>query len=200
MGVSLSCIYALINDKILRMIDSNLGKKIGSAIRTVKDFPNPGINYKDITPLLANAELFHALMQQLADYYRQEKFNAIACIESRGFIFGSALAYLLGVGIIPIRKKGKLPFATHAIHYNLEYGDDALEIHVDALQHLPAAKVLVVDDVLATGGTAKASAELLKRAGAQSLHFCFLLTLQALKGKDQLQDLGIIDSVLVDNI
>src|SRR6058998_4091054 len=130
--------------------------RIRQAIREIPDFPKPGIVFKDITPLLANGPLFAKTIDLLAERYRAEKIDAVLGIESRGFIIGSALAYKLGAGFCIVRKPGKLPYETHKASYELEYGTDALEIHVDAM---PAnARVIIADDLIATGGTAAATA------------------------------------------
>src|SRR6058998_3078687 len=130
--------------------------RIRQAIREIPDFPKPGIVFKDITPLLANGPLFAKTIDLLAERYRAEKIDAVLGIESRGFIIGSALAYKLGAGFCIVRKPGKLPYDTHRASYELEYGTDALEIHVDAM---PAnARVIIADDLIATGGTAAATA------------------------------------------
>src|SRR6476660_7299922 len=132
--------------------------KIKASIRDIADFPKPGIVFKDITPLLQDAELFKSTIERLAGPFQRKGITHVASIESRGFIFGAPVAYLLNAGYIPIRKKGKLPHKTIAHPYDLEYGTDTLEIHADAIE--PGARVLIVDDVLATGGTAKASCQL----------------------------------------
>jgi adenine phosphoribosyltransferase len=131
---------------------------IRRAIRDIPNFPKPGIMFKDITPLLANGALFGKTIDLLAARYRGEKIDAVLGIESRGFIIGAALAYKLGAGFSVVRKPGKLPYETHKASYELEYGTDALEIHVDALT--PNSRVIIADDLIATGGTAAAAAEL----------------------------------------
>ncbi|MGB5284983.1 MAG: adenine phosphoribosyltransferase, partial [Polyangiales bacterium] len=133
-------------------------------IREVPDFPKEGILFKDNTPLLANVEAFRGCIQLMAERLDGETVDAVLGIESRGFMFGAALADKLGVGFVPIRKPGKLPAATYRAEYDLEYGSDAVEIHQDALQ--PGERVLVVDDLIATGGTAQATKQLIERCGA----------------------------------
>ena len=138
---------------------------IQRAIRDVPNFPKPGIVFKDITPLLADGPLFGKTIGLLAERYRDKKIDTVLGIESRGFIVGAALAYELGAGFSVVRKPGKLPYETHKASYELEYGTDTLEMHADAL--LPGQRVLVVDDVLATGGTMKACVDLVKQLGGE---------------------------------
>jgi adenine phosphoribosyltransferase len=140
-------------------------KQIIDAIREIPDFPIEGVVFKDITTLLADKDAFHLLMQHLYNRYKTYGLDFVAAIDARGFIFGAALAQMLGVGFVPIRKKGKLPHTTHSEKYALEYGFDELEIHVDAFDGVTDPKVLLVDDLLATGGTAYAAANLVKKSG-----------------------------------
>ena len=158
-------------------------------IRDVPDFPKQGIIFKDITPLLGDQDAFKKAIDLLAVKFRKKNIEKVVAVESRGFIFGAALAYRLKAGFVPIRKKGKLPYRTKGISYELEYGTDTLEVHEDAIQ--PNARVLVVDDLLATGGTVKAVAELLKSLQANILGAVFLVELRFLKGKDKLKDLPV---------
>ena len=153
-------------------------------IRDIPDFPKPGIQFKDITPLLANAEAFAAVIDRMAQAFSDQKIDAIAAAEARGFIFGAPLAIALGVGFVPIRKPGKLPYATIAMQYQLEYGSDKLEVHSDALK--PGSRVLLLDDVLATGGTMKACCDLIFQTGAEVVACAFVLELDFLKGRDKL--------------
>ena len=153
-------------------------------IREVPDFPREGILFKDITPLLANVEAFRSCIQLMAERLDGEPVDAVLGIESRGFMFGAALADKLGVGFVPIRKPGKLPAATYRAEYELEYGSDAVEIHQDALR--PGERVLVVDDLIATGGTAQATKQLVERCGAEVAAFVFLINLVALEGTEKL--------------
>jgi len=157
---------------------------IARHIRDVPDFPKPGINFKDITPLLANGAAFHALIEELAERYRDEEFDAVVGIESRGFIFGAALAARMGVGFVPVRKPGKLPASVIREEYSLEYGTDALEIHRDSFAK--GARVLVVDDVLATGGTLAAAARLVERAGGEVCALFCVIELAFLGGRAKL--------------
>ena len=158
-------------------------------IRDIPDFPKKGIIFKDISTLLKNAKAFGKSIDTLAKEYKKSKIKYVVGVEARGFIFGAALAYKLGAGFIPIRKKGKLPYKTKSVTYQLEYGTDILEIHEDAI---PAnARVLVVDDLLATGGTVKAVIDLLKSQKAKIVGVAFLVELKFLKGKEKLKDLPI---------
>ena len=154
------------------------------AIRDVPDFPKPGIVFKDITPLLANGALFHQACDLMAAPFTDAGVTLVAAIESRGFLLGGPIASALGVGIVPIRKVGKLPYTTQRVTYQLEYGTDALEVHVDACAK--GAQVLLVDDVLATGGTAAAACELIESVGGRVVGCSFLIALSFLNGADRL--------------
>ncbi|MFH0907407.1 MAG: adenine phosphoribosyltransferase [bacterium] len=158
--------------------------KIKSAVRDIPDFPKPGILFKDITPVLLNPELFKSAVDLFVARHKLSKLTKIAAIESRGFVFGAAAAYQLGVGLIPIRKKGKLPYKTMEASYDLEYGQATLEIHVDAVK--AGDRVVLIDDLLATGGTAAASASLLDKLGATVVEVDFLIELAFLNGRDKL--------------
>jgi adenine phosphoribosyltransferase len=158
---------------------------LASAIRDVPDFPVEGVLFKDITTLLKDAETFRESIEQLTAPYRDKKIDLIAGIESRGFIFGSVMAYLLGAGFIPIRKPGKLPAETVKEEYALEYGTDAVEMHKDAIR--PGHRVLLVDDLLATGGTAAACTRLIEKLGGEVVGVAFLIDLTFLHGKDKLE-------------
>ncbi|MEM7138939.1 MAG: adenine phosphoribosyltransferase [Myxococcota bacterium] len=155
-----------------------------SRVRDVPDFPKPGILFKDITPLLADVEAFRMSIQLIAERLSDADVDAVVGIESRGFMFGAALADKLGVGFVPVRKPGKLPSATYRAEYALEYGTDALEIHQDGLAE--GQRVLVVDDLIATGGTASATAELVARCGADVAAFAFVMHLRFLNGEEKL--------------
>ena len=155
-----------------------------SILRQVPDFPKPGINFIDVTTLILNPKAFQWTIDALAEPYRGKKIEKIAAIESRGFIFGAPLAYVLGVGFIPVRKKGKLPWKTLSATYALEYGTDSLEIHQDALAK--GARVLLVDDLLATGGTMSSVAGLVRQMGATIVGTVFLVELSFLSGRKQL--------------
>ena len=149
-------------------------------IRDVKDFPKPGIVFKDVTPVLLDATLFGQAVELMASPYRDARISRVVSIESRGFLFGAPIALELGAGLVPIRKPGKLPAATQRVEYALEYGTDALEMHHDAVG--PGDRVLVVDDVLATGGTANAAAQLVGGTGAALVGFTFLIELDFIGG------------------
>ena len=158
-------------------------------IRDIPDFPKEGIIFKDITTLLSDPAAFKKSVDLLANKFRKSDIQYVVGVEARGFIFGAALAYKMGAGFIPVRKKGKLPYKTRSVIYELEYGTDELEIHEDAV---PAgSRVLVVDDLLATGGTIKAVIDLLKSSKAEISGVAFLVELGFLKGKDKLKDLEV---------
>ena len=158
-------------------------------IRDVPDFPKKGIIFKDITTLLNNPAAFKKAMDLLIKRLRNEKIDYVVAVESRGFIFGSVLAYKLGAGFVPVRKKGKLPYKTKSVTYALEYGTDTLEVHEDAI--LANSRVLIADDLLATGGTIKAVIDLMQHIKAQIVGVVFLVELRFLKGKKKLGDVPI---------
>lgn len=164
-----------------------------SIIRDVPDFPKKGIIFKDITTLLARGDIFQKVIDQIASHYKSKKIEKVMGIESRGFIFGAPVAYQLNAGVVPIRKKGKLPYKTVSATYALEYGTDTLEMHEDALR--PGTRVLIVDDLLATGGTAKATAELVKKVGGKIVGFAFLIELSFLKGRENLKDYDVFSLI-----
>ncbi|MDQ1326573.1 MAG: adenine phosphoribosyltransferase, partial [Campylobacterota bacterium] len=153
-----------------------------NSIRDIPDFPKPGIVFKDITTLLGNPQALNTLMDHLTDRYLEYDLDYVAGIDARGFIFGSILADRLGIGFVPVRKKGKLPYTTVAEKYSLEYGFDEVEIHIDAFGEKKGAKVLLVDDLIATGGTAKAAVNLINKVGAECVEACFIMELGFLKG------------------
>jgi adenine phosphoribosyltransferase len=155
-----------------------------SLIRSIPDFPIPGILFRDVTPLLKDKEGFHAAIDMMADAYADAHVDYVVAIEARGYIFGAPVAYRLGAGFIPVRKPGKLPFDKINVDYELEYGNNTLEMHADAIAN--GERVLVVDDLLATGGTAAATGQLLKKFGAHVVGFAFLIELTALKGREKL--------------
>ncbi len=163
---------------------------IKSLIREVPDFPKPGILFKDITTLLNHPEGWRYAIDALAEKCAALQPTHVVGIESRGFIFGAPLAYTLGLGFIPVRKPGKLPAAIHAVDYALEYGSDRLEIHQDALK--PGDRALIVDDVMATGGTAAATATLVQKTGCQLVGCAFIIELLALNGREKLIDVPIV--------
>jgi len=180
----------------VKELDPQSKARLLTAIRDVPDFPKPGIVFKDITTLLNDAEAFGLLMDHLAERYRDAKLSYIAGIESRGFIFGAALAAKLGVGFVPIRKKGKLPAATIAEKYALEYGFDEVEIHIDAFRGQKGANVLLIDDLIATGGTAEAAIKLIQDAGGTCVEACFIIDLAFLKGREKITPLAPVYAVL----
>ena len=159
--------------------------ELRAAIRDVPDFPKPGIVFKDITPLLADPQLFRRATLAMADPFRKAGITHVVSIESRGFLLGAPVAQELGAGLIPVRKPGKLPSRTASVEYDLEYGTDRLEIHADSCDH--RANVLIVDDVLATGGTALATASLVMGRKAKLAGFSFLMTLSFLPGEERLR-------------
>lgn len=163
------------------------------AIRDVPDFPKKGVIFKDITTLLKDGAKFHMAIDAIADEYKNKKIDAIVSVDARGFIFGAAAAYKLGTGLVPVRKKGKLPYQTHCVSYDLEYGTDTLEIHKDALKK--GAKVLIVDDLLATGGTAAAVVKLVEKAGGKVAGLVFLIELTPLKGREKLKGYPIVSLI-----
>jgi adenine phosphoribosyltransferase len=158
---------------------------VASFIRDIPDFPKPGIIFKDITPLLGNPEALTSVIEALAERYKDAGIQKVVGVESRGFIFGSALAFRLGCGFVPVRKPGKLPAATVSQSFDLEYGQDTIEIHKDALT--PGEKVLVLDDVLATGGTLEAAIKLVEAVGGQVYEAATVLELTFLNGRSRLQ-------------
>lgn len=161
-----------------------------SRIRDIPDFPKEGILFRDITPLLADVEAFRSTIQAMVEELDGEPVHAVIGIESRGFMFGAALADKLGVGFVPVRKPGKLPAATYRAEYELEYGSDAIEIHKDALR--PGERVVIVDDLIATGGTASAAAQLVEQCGAEVAAFVFVINLVALEGAKKLEPHRVI--------
>jgi adenine phosphoribosyltransferase len=167
---------------------------IESAIRNIPDFPKPGIQFKDITPVLADARLFSGSVDLLTEGFKPGAVDAVVGIDARGFIFAAAAAVKLQAGFVPVRKKGKLPYQTHEEQYALEYGSATVAIHVDALK--PGSRVLLIDDLLATGGTAAAAAALVKRLGAQILEISFLIELGFLGGRQKLKDYRVRSLVM----
>ena len=169
---------------------------LNHSIRDIPDFPKPGIVFKDITTLLSNKEAYSLLMKHLHERYSSYGLTHVAGIDARGFIFGAALAQMLGVGFIPIRKKGKLPYTTVSEKYSLEYGFDEVEIHIDAFSPIESPKVLLIDDLIATGGTAYAATNLINKVGAQCMEACFILGLDFLDGQSKLKTLTPVYTVI----
>ncbi|MBA4094338.1 MAG: adenine phosphoribosyltransferase [Candidatus Accumulibacter sp.] len=158
-------------------------------IRTIADWPEPGVQFRDITPLLRDGEAFRRLIEAFAERYAGERIDAIAGIDARGFIIGAALAYRLGCGFIPVRKAGKLPFATVSESYALEYGEAVVEVHTDAAE--AGEHVLVIDDLIATGGTMLAAVRLMQRLGAKIVEAGAVIDLPALGGAERLRAAGV---------
>jgi adenine phosphoribosyltransferase len=156
-----------------------------SQLRLINDYPKPGIVFQDITTLLGSGEVFRAAIKKIADHYRPKGITKVVGIESRGFILGAAIAYELGVGLAPMRKKGKLPWKTYSMEYALEYGTDTIEIHQDALSATDV--VLITDDIIATGGTARASLDLVRKFNVptENINMCFLLDIHEVPGADK---------------
>jgi len=158
---------------------------LSRAIRNVPDFPKPGIQFKDITPVLADPRLFSGCIDLLIDGFKPGQVDTVVGIDARGFIFAAAAAVRLNAGFVPVRKKGKLPFDTHEQSYDLEYGSNTIAIHTDAVK--PGSRVLLIDDLLATGGTAEAAAQLLQKVGAKILEAAFFIELKGLNGRARIQ-------------
>jgi adenine phosphoribosyltransferase len=163
-----------------------MSDELKAAVRDVPDFPIKGILFKDITPILRDGRLFRIAVDSFADRHKGKKIDAIVGIDARGFIFAGAVAYKLGVGFVPVRKKGKLPYKTIVTSYTLEYGSETSEMHIDALKK--GDNVIIVDDLLATGGTAMAAATLVKQLGANIVEIDFLIELSFLKGRERLKE------------
>ncbi|SHE46784.1 adenine phosphoribosyltransferase [Seinonella peptonophila] len=162
-------------------------------IREILDFPTPGVQFKDITTLLKDGEAYHQAIDELVKYASDKKVDAIVGPEARGFVIGAPLAYALGVGFIPVRKPGKLPAETVEVVYDLEYRQDRLSIHRDAIR--PGSRILIADDLLATGGTVKATVDLIKQLNGQVVGTAFLIELLYLNGRDQLENIDIFSLI-----
>ncbi len=181
----------------MKTLTKNEKEILLKSIRTIENFPKPGIGFKDITTLLGDAKAYALLMNHLKDRYENENIDYIAGIESRGFIFGASLATMLGVRFVPIRKPGKLPYTTINEKYSLEYGVDEVEIHIDAFKcEKENPNVLLIDDLIATGGTAKAAVTLINKAGANCKEVCFVINLKFLNGDKEIQKIVPVYSVL----
>lgn len=166
---------------------TDLRLRLRALIRDIPDFPKTGVVFKDITPLLADGESFRSATEAMAAPFASERVDQVVAIESRGFILGAPVAQQLGAGFVPVRKPGKLPSRTHGVEYELEYGTDRLEMHADAWPFRSEPRVLIVDDVLATGGTAAATGRLVESLGAQVVGFSFLIALSFLPGVERLR-------------
>jgi len=167
--------------------------QLRSAIRDVPDFPIKGILFKDITPVLQDGKLFQLAVDTIADRHKGKKVDAVVGIDARGFIFAGAVAYKLGVGMVPVRKKGKLPWKTVVTSYTLEYGSETSEMHIDSIK--PGSNVIIVDDLLATGGTAMAACQLVKQLGGNISEIDFLIELSFLKGRERLKDYNLFAAI-----
>jgi adenine phosphoribosyltransferase len=176
-------------------MDIQFEHDLKAAIRTIPNYPKPGIMFRDITTLLANARAFRRAVDELVQPWAGGKIDKVAGIEARGFILGGAVAHQVSAGFVPIRKKGKLPHQTVRMAYTLEYGTDEMEIHVDAIGK--GERVVLVDDLIATGGTAEGAVKLLRQIGAEVLAACFIIDLPELGGADKLRKLGVPVRTLV---
>jgi adenine phosphoribosyltransferase len=176
-------------------MDPDALRQIRDAIRAIPDYPRPGVIFRDITPLLGDAHVFRLVVDHLVEPWKSQRVDRVAGVEARGFILGGAIAHQLGAGFVPIRKKGKLPHATVRVAYSLEYGLDEMEMHRDALS--AGERILLVDDLLATGGTAEAAVKLLRSLGAQLLGACFIVELPDLGGPARLAALEVPMRTLV---
>ncbi|HBF30745.1 adenine phosphoribosyltransferase [Rhizobium sp.] len=175
---------------------TKISQELSDTIRSIHDYPKPGIIFRDITTLLGNPRAFRRAVDELVQPYAGMKIDKIAGMEARGFILGGAVAHQLSAGFVPIRKKGKLPHDTVSIAYSLEYGLDEMEMHVDAVQ--PGEKVILVDDLIATGGTAVGAVQLLRQIGADVVSACFVIDLPDLGGRKKLEALGVDVRTLVE--
>ncbi len=163
--------------------------RLRAKIRDIPDFPKPGILFRDLTPLIKDPATLRLTVHQLLHPFLGEHLTAVAGMEARGFIFGSLVAWELGVGFVPLRKPGKLPYDTHSASYDLEYGSASLEVHIDAISK--GDRVLLIDDLIATGGTAKASCELIEKMGGEVAGCAFVVELDALKGREKLSQYSV---------
>ena len=170
----------------LLMSSTSESIRLEDYVRDIQDFPQKGVLFKDITPLLQDATAYHAAMDRLAAHYAGAGIEMVVGVESRGFILGAPLAYLLNCGFVPVRKFGKLPGPTASVEYALEYGTNVVEVHVDAIK--PGQRVLIVDDLLATGGTVSAAMDLVEKLGGHIAGIAFLVELTFLKGRERLQE------------
>ena len=173
-----------------------LEEMLRATLRTIPDYPKPGIMFRDITTLLGNAQAFRRSVEELVHPYVGMKVDQIAGVEARGFILGGAMSHQLSAGFVPIRKKGKLPYDTVRIAYSLEYGIDEMEMHRDAIK--PGEKVILVDDLIATGGTAEGAVKLLQQMEADVVAACFVIDLPDLGGRKKIEDLGVTVRTLIE--
>jgi adenine phosphoribosyltransferase len=165
----------------------NPKKILTDAIRVIPNFPKEGVSFKDITTILNNKVAFQVLMEQLYQQFKNENIDYVVGLDARGFIFGGGLAHMLGAGFIPVRKKGKLPSETISVSYTLEYGEAELEMHIDAFNNETQPRVLLIDDILATGGTAAAAIELIKKTGGHLVGSCFIMEIPELGGRKKIE-------------
>ena len=173
-----------------RTMDSDQIDKLRRGVRDVPDFPKKGIVFKDITPILKDGPLFRASVDLFLDQCRERKIEKVVGIDARGFLFGSAVAYELGIGFVPLRKKGRLPYKTESAKYSLEYGEAEMELHIDAITH--GEQIVLIDDLLATGGTSASAATLIRKVGGELVAAMFLIELEFLHGREKLAPTPII--------
>ena len=164
--------------------------ELRAAVRDVPDFPKAGIIFKDITPILSHGKLFRASIDIFLDRCRSQEIDKIVGIDARGFLFGSAVAYELGIGFVPLRKKGRLPYKTESAKYTLEYGEAEMELHIDAIE--PGERIVLIDDLLATGGTSASAATLIKKVGGVLVEAQFLIELEFLHGHEKLAPIPVV--------
>ena len=177
-------------------MEHSLRSQLETAIRSIPDYPHQGIMFRDITTLLGDASAFRRSVDELIHPYSGSRVDYVAGVEARGFILGGAMAHQLSCGFVPIRKKGKLPYTTVEMSYQLEYGTDIIEMHSDAIK--AGDRILLVDDLIATGGTAEAAVKLLRELGAEIIAACFVIDLPELGGRKKLQDMGVTVRTLVE--
>lgn len=165
-------------------------EQLRAAVRDVPDFPKKGIIFKDITPILGSGKLFRLAIEVFLEQCRGKKIDKVVGIDARGFLFGAAVAYDLGVGFVPLRKKGRLPYKTESAKYSLEYGEAEMELHVDAIE--PGEKIVLIDDLLATGGTSASAAALIRKVGGDLIAAQFLIELEFLQGREKLEGTSVV--------
>jgi len=168
-------------------------ERLKANIRDVQDFPKKGIVFKDITPILSNGQLFRLAVTIFSERYQRKSVERIVAIDARGFLFGGALAHHLGIGLTLVRKKGKLPYKSHSHDYDLEYGSGTLEMHIDGVEK--HQRVVIIDDLLATGGTAEAAAKLVEKCGGEIVELAFLVELEFLKGREKLEKYPVFSAI-----
>src|ERR1700730_12374539 len=169
---------------------SEVIERLRTAVRDVPDFPKPGIIFKDITPILKDGGLFRSSVDLFLEQCAGKKVDKIVGLDAGGFLFGSAVAYELGIGFVPLRKKGRLPYKTESAKYSLEYGEAEMELHIDAI--VPGEKIVLIDDLLATGGTSESATTLIKKVGGELVAAIFLIELEFLKGRERLKPIPIV--------